>query len=463
MASLPPEKIFKSYDIRGVYPTDINEDNIITVTKAIYKFFSQKITKSGFSVVLSRDMRTSSPSLYEAVKKTLLEAGAQIIDIGITSTPTFYFAVSHYGYDSGIQITASHNPKEWNGMKFVINTPSGLLKIGKPTGMEDIKKMATTGVELPAASTPGTIIEKADVVIDEVTEGLKALGNPTLKKFKIVADPANAMGATYIEAIEKVVPMELIKMNFELDGNFPVHQPDPMQPENLVDAQKKLAEEKADLALVPDGDGDRLFIIDEKGQVVLPSMIVGILAKELLAKKPGSKVVVDLKFILNAKKIVEEYGGELLISKTGHAFITELMTREGALFAGEASAHYYYNFTGNAESQVTTILSVLKIMSEENKPLSEIAEEFRRCYESGEINFEVHNGNEIIEKVKAKYTDGEVWTFDGVSVNYPDWRFVVRPSNTEPLLRVTVEAYDKAIMEQKRDELLTLIKQEAKG
>ncbi len=457
MANINP-KIFKAYDIRGIYPVDLDEAGIERTARAIYSFFKKKLNKEAVTVLIARDMRTSSPSLFENVKKALVAMGANVVDAGMLSTPTFYFAVSYYNYEAGIQVTASHNPKEYNGMKFVINTPNGLLKIGKPTGMEDVKASVMSDEQFPDAATPGTVTEKTGVGEDEVKNALTVLGNPQIKKFKIVADPANAMAITYLEALEKQVPMELIKMNFELDGTFPVHQPDPMQPKNLIDLQKRVKEEGADLGLAPDGDGDRLFIVDENADVVPPSLIVGIIAEEMLKKTPGGKVVVDQKYILTPEKVVKEFGGELALSKTGHAFITEKLTQIGGIFAGEASAHYYYKATGNAESQVMTIINVLAVLTEENKPLSVVAEKFRRSYESSEINFAVSNAQEIQDAMKEKYHDGELSELDGVTFRYPEWRFNLRSSNTEPLLRLNLEAYDKATMEAKRDEVIAAIK-----
>lgn len=453
--------IFKSYDIRGIYPTDFNEENIGQILIAIYAFFQKKTNKQQLTLIIGNDMRLSSPSLFEVTKKTLLGLGAHLIDVGMVSTPTFYFAVSHYDCDAGIQVTASHNPKEWNGLKFVLKQPNGILKIGKPTGMDEIKETSLDGISLPTPQN-GTIVEKTGVTDDEVANALILWNSPQVKTFKIVADPANAMGITYLEALEKKVPMNLIKMNFELDGNFPVHQPDPMQPKNLVDLQKRVIEEKADFGLAPDGDGDRLFIIDEKGQVVPPSQITGILAKELLKVYPGSNIVVDQKYYFTAKKVVEENGGKLVLSPTGHAFITEMLGKVNGIFAGEASAHYYYKTTGNAESQVCTIIGLIKVLTEENKPLSQLAEECKHSYESGEINFEVSNGKEIMEDLKKKYTDGELSEMDGVTVTYPTWKFNLRASGTEPLMRFNLEAYDKATMEAKRDELVNLITSLAK-
>jgi phosphomannomutase len=306
------------------------------------------------------------------------------------------------------------------------------------------------------------VTENTGVFEDEAENALTLLDHPHIKSFSVVADPGNAMAAVYIDTLFKKIPGELIRMNFELDGTFPVHQPDPMQPENLVDIKKRVIEEKADIGLAPDGDGDRLFIIDEKGNTVSPSLITSMIAKELFEKYPKEKVVVDQKYYLSPKRNVEKLGGELVLSKTGHAYITETLTNIGGLFAGEASAHYYYRSTGNAESQVITIAAILKIMTEENKPLSEIAEEFRQSFESGEINFEVSNAQEIMDVLTETYKDAELSTMDGIALTYPTWRFGVRSSNTEPLLRFNLEADTKELMEEKRDEVISVIKSVAK-
>src|SRR5436190_526008 len=454
-------KIFKAYDIRGIYPQEINEENIVPIIKAIYKLFLDAIGKDPLTIVLGKDMRLSSPVLFDIALKTLVDMGAQVIDAGLVSTPSFYFSVFHYGYDAGIQITASHNPKEYNGIKFLRNSPHGLIKIGKSTGMLDVQKMAMEGITY-AAKLQGSVTPKTNILDDEIENALKILGNPPIKKFKIAADPANAMGAQYIEALFEKIPADLIKMNFELDGSFPVHQPDPLDFENLKDLQKKVLEEKADFGLAPDGDGDRLFFIDEKGQVVPATIITALVSRELLKTNPGAKILFDIRYILTPQKIVEENGGTYEITRVGHAFITGQMTKTGAVFAGESSAHYYYKSNGNAESQLATIISVLKVLTEENKSLSEITEELRRSYESGEINFTVNNAAEIMEALKEKYKDGKLDTLDGIAINYPDWRFSVRTSNTEPLLRLNLEAYEKEVMEEKKNELVATIQKLSK-
>ncbi len=448
--------IFKSYDIRGIYPQQINEENIAEIIKAIYKFFTTKIEKPGFTVGLARDMRISSPIFYKIAMETLVSLGANVIDMGMLSTPTFYFAIYNYKYDAGIQITASHNPKEYNGAKFVLYGPKGLIKIGKATGMEDVKNYAVSGIDLPA-DKKGTITVKDNIMEDEVENASKVLGSPDIKRFKIVADPANAMGGTFIDALFKKYPAELIRMNFELDGTFPVHAPNPLEAENLVDLQKRVIEEKADLGLAPDGDGDRIFFIDEKGQVVPPTIITSLVARELLKEYKGSKILFDIRYILTPKKIVEELGGVPVITKVGHAFITEELEKTGGIFAGESSGHYYLQSTGNAESSVAIILAVLKVLTEENKAFSEIVKELQKSFESGEINYKVTNAPEIIESIKNDYKDGELSELDGIAISYPTWRFSVRTSNTEPLLRLNVEGYNKEEMEGRKEELIDKI------
>ena len=453
--------IFKGYDIRGIYPVDLNEDTIISIVKAIYTFFQKDRTDDKpLTLVVGTDMRISSPSLTKVAIETLVSLGASVIDVGIVSTPTFYFAVSHYGYDAGIQITASHNPKEWNGIKIVKNSPKGLIKIGKSTGLEEIKEHVLTGI-IATVTAKGVATKKTGILEDEVENTFAIIGKPEVKKFKIVADAANAMGGQYIDALIKKIPCDLIRMNFALDGTFPAHQPDPLQSKTLVDLQKKVVEEKADLGLAPDGDGDRLFFIDEKGSIVPPTIITSIVAKELLRTHPGEQILIDVRYIFTPEKIIQENGGKIKITKVGHAYITEAMDKTGGIFAGESSGHYFFRDTGNAESQMPVILMILKVLTEKNKLFSEVVNEYRRSYESGEYNFTVANANDIIEHAKEKYSDGQLDAMDGIAINFPDWRFSLRTSNTEPLLRLNVESYTKNVMEQKRDELIKLIKASA--
>ncbi len=455
--SIVPE-IFKSYDIRAIYPEEINEENIQVIVSAIVNFFKKdKSNDDPIEIVVGTDMRTSSPSLTKTAIETLRNLGVNVIDIGVVSTPTFYFAVDHYGYEFGMQITASHNPPQYNGIKMVKKGEKGLIKIGKSTGMDEIRDMSISGNIATPSGKIGTITKKTGILADEVENALRIAGNPQIRQFKIVADPANAMGSQYIDALFSEIPQNLVRMNWELDGTFPAHQPDPLQAETLVDLQKRVVAENAELGLAPDGDGDRLFFIDEKGNIVPPTIITSIVVKELLKDNPGDTIYVDVRYLLTPKRIISENGGKMEVTRVGHAFITESMTKTGGLFAGESSAHYFFRDTGNAESQMTIIAIVLKVLTRENKPLSEVVEEYRRSYESGEINFKVTNSAEILEELKLKYKDGVLDTMDGVAVNFPNWRFSVRTSNTEPLLRLNTEAETREVMEKNRDELKSFI------
>src|SRR3989338_1332815 len=461
MSNIPPDKIFKSYDIRGIYPQEINEDFAVPIIKAIYKVISDQLqTNQPLTIAAGRDMRLSSPAIFKAVSETLVSLGAKVIDLGIVSTPTFYYAVFKKGFDGGVQITASHNPGEYNGIKIVRKSPTGLVKIGGSTGMLDIKNLAMGDLELPEA--PGGSLENMEgVVVEEVKNALDIAGNPKLNEYKVVADAANALGGLYIEELYKHIPGELVKMNFELDGTFPVHQADPLQKETLVDLQKRVVEEGADLGLAPDGDGDRLFFIDEKGGIIPPSIITAIVAREVLKKHKGATILGDIRYIMTPKKIVEELGGTFVITKVGHSFITEKLHETGGAFAGESSSHYFFKETGNAESQIPMILLVLKVMTEENKKISEIVSDLKRSHESGEFNFKVKNAKEIMQKVKEEFPEGEVSELDGVSISQADWRVSLRSSNTEPLLRLNVEVDITGDIEERKKIMMDLINKHA--
>lgn len=440
MSKFIPESIFKSYDIRGIYPEEINEKNAVPIVRAIYMFARRYYPKkTSLTVVLGRDMRLSSPAIFKASVKTLVELGAKVIDPGLVATTTFYHTVYQYGYDCGIMITASHNPKDYNGLKIVINSPKGLLKVGAGSGMDEIKRMAIEGVSIPRMGG-GKVISRDKILDDEYKKSQEIAGNPHIEAFTVVADPANAMGGPYIDHLFKQIPGKLVKMNFELDGTFPAHPSNPFDPTTLVDLQKKVVETGAHLGIAPDGDGDRMFFIDEKGAILPSSIITSLAVREILKNKPsGEKIIGDMKYQITPRYWVEKMGGEHLISKTGHTFITELMQKSGALFAGEASGHYYFKQTGGADAQIPIILIVLGVISREKKPLSEIAKELKRGHESGEINYKVKNAKYIMEKVKEDFADGEFSGLDGIALNYPDWRFSLRTSNTEPLLRLNVE------------------------
>lgn len=491
-----PESIFKAYDIRGIYPDQLNEQNLPAIIQAIIKVINSQ-NQSNFKIALGRDMRLSSPSLFQVASETLTNLGVDVVDVGLVSTPSLYYSVLHYGCDGGIQISASHNPKNYNGLKIVKKGPTGLIKIGKTTGMAEIRNAAnrlpttdygqnetpqTTvhgffpaeeklllhprpeGLMFAAENKKGHIvkIDTKELLDAEVENALKIAGHPKLDKFKIVADTANAMGAPDLEALFQKIPGQLIKMNFALDGNFPSHPPDPLILENLNQVRKSVVDQKADLGLATDGDGDRLMFIDEKGDRVDQSAIIGIVAKELLTDHPGEKILYDIRYIFTPKTIIEEHRGQPVMTRVGHAFITEKMNEEGGIFGGESSGHNFFRDTGNAESQLPVIILVLKAISRDKKPLSVLAKEMKRSYQSEEINFRVENASELIGILEKEFQGAEITKIDGVALTFPDWRFLVRPSNTEPILRLTVEELGANAKGDKQQHLIKLIYKHAK-
>lgn len=446
-----PSNIFKSYDIRGIVPEEMNEHNIYQITQAILHFFEEKSGKKDMTIVTGRDMRTSAPTLYPILKKALTDAGCTVVDIGLVSTPTFYFAVLHLKGDAGVQLTASHNPSNYNGIKIVMRDGDKIMKIGGDTGMNDIKQYALDGVQLETKEGQEKQVE--EIVKEELKNAYKIVSPSEIKPLKVVADAANAMASTYIEPLFDDVPGELIKMNFDLDGTFPAHQPDPLVFENYKELMKKVVEEKADLGIAPDGDGDRIFFVDEKGKMIPASMITALVARELLKKYPGERILYDIRYVMTPRQIIKESGGVSSITRVGHAYITKQLHEEGGIFGGESSGHMFLRATGGAESQAAIILIVLKAISDANKPLSKIIEDIRRSYESGEYNFKTDKAKIILDALKEKYKDGELSTLDGISIDYGDWRFNVRTSNTEPLMRLNLEAKTEVLVTKKLQEV----------
>jgi phosphomannomutase len=450
--------IFKAYDIRGIYPNQLNEADVYTITKGIFTFFSRKlITSKPPRIVLSRDGRSSSPSLFKEAIRALIESGAEVIDIGLSTTPTFYFAVLRYDYDAGIQITASHNPKEYNGMKPVIKTGEFITKIGETTGLKEVKKIIQEG-KFVTKEKPGRVIKKEGVLEDQIERTFKITGDPKIAPLKIVADAANGTGALYLDALFKKLPCELIKINFDINGDFLAHQPDPSQFDTLKDLQQKITQEKADLGIAPDGDGDRIFFVDEKGKVVPASLITALISREILDKHPGAKIGFDVRNTLNALHAVEGNNGIPVVSRIGNIFSTEIMKKENCEFFGENSGHYFFKETGFVEEPAAVVLTVLSLISREKRPLSNVVKPLSVSRQSGGVSFKIENSQKMLENLEEKYKDGKINHIDGLSVDFPNWRFNVRSSNTEPVLRLNVEALKKELMEEKRDELVKLIK-----
>ena len=447
--------IFKAYDIRGIYPEEINETNFSQIIKAIYVFYKKTLRKDKLKIVVGRDMRLSSPQLHKIAVKTLVDLGNEVIDIGLATTPTVYYAVLKYQTDAGIQVSASHNPSQYNGVKFVYRKGNQLVKVSAITGMEEVKEIALKN-NFQFKEKKGKLIIKTDTLTTEINDAIKELKVNSLKKLKIVADPGNAMGSLYIQAICKKFGINLVKMNFELDGSFPSHQPNPLLFHLLEPLQKRVIKEKADLGMAPDGDGDRIFFITEKGEIVPATIITSFLAKEILAEKPGRKILVDVRDTKNVFNTCKKYGGVAILSKVGHALITEQLNRVKAVFAGESSGHYYFEETGGAESSIRVILYLLRKLSMSNLPLSKLLEPFQTAIESGEYNFVLDKsitGKQVMEIISKEYSDGKLSQLDGIAVDYPSWRFNIRTSNTEPLLRLNVEANTDKLVKTKLKEL----------
>ena len=434
--------IFKAYDIRGIYPEEINENNFSKIIDAIYLFFKSKIKKDKLQIVLGRDMRLSSPSLYTIAKERLLDLGIDVYDVNLVSTPTFYFAVLNLKADAGIQISASHNPPQYNGIKFVIRENNKIIKIGKTTGMDEVRENALKENQSLNLKNRGQLKKIKDILKKEVAAAFNIFEIKNIKRLKIVADPANAMGALYLDELSSRIPVELIKMNFELDGRFPAHEPNPLIFDNLKDLQKKVLKEKADLGIAPDGDGDRVFFVDENGKVIWSSLISSLIASKLLQKYKKDKIGVDVRYLFNIRSAVEKAGGKVVIGPVGHALISDLMIKNDILFTGESSGHFFFRQFGYAESAVSTILLVLDEISKKNQPISSILKEFKVAFESGERNFVLENKSpkEVMEKIALEYKDNKISWLDGLSVETEDTRFNIRASNTEPLLRLNVES-----------------------
>jgi len=452
-------KIFKAYDIRGIYPTQINEDGMEHIVRGIYTELAAQIGKKNFSIALGRDMRISSPSLHKIALETLKNCGAHVIDIGLTATPTMYYTVKTFDLDAGIQISASHNPKEYNGIKIVRRDGDSLVKVGKETGMLNIAENVKT-TSFAEMTYDGTIEEKQGVIRQEVAKSMQEIPIGDLSTHKIVADPANAMGIVPLKELFDQIKTEFITINFELDGTFPAHQADPLQHKTLRQLQDKVIETGADLGICTDGDADRAMFINEKGEIIPATLITTLIAGEILKDQPGERVLVDIRYIRNVEDIVTKLGGDVGYTPVGHALITAQVNDEDAVFAGESSGHYYFRSMGGCESTVRVILYVLRVLAREKKPISEFLHELETSCESGEVNFELSEGTEasdVVAQIKEKYADGELNSLDGVAITYPEWRFSVRSSNTEPVMRLNTEGTSKELVAEKHTELKELI------
>jgi len=438
--------IFKAYDVRGIYPENIDEDIVYKIGRAyVIKFKPKKIT-------IGRDMRLSSPKLFEALVKGVTDQGCDVVDIGLVSTPAMYYSVWNYGYDGGLMVSASHNPPKYNGVKMV---GTGGMPISGETGIYEIGKMIEN-LDNNLAEKKGSV-ETLDIMDDYVKHSLE-YSDVKLKKFKIVIDTANGMGGPIVSEFFKHVNCELIHLYPELDGTFPNHEANPLKKENVRDLQKTLLENKADIGVGFDGDADRCSFIDENAEIVPSDLIVALVAKNLLEKEKGLKILYDVRCSKVVGEIINENGGIPGRCRVGHSLVKVQMKNESAKFAGELSSHFYLQDEKYAEAPFFVILKVLELMTKENKTLSELIKPLKKYYQSGEINSKVEDKQGKMKELAEKFKDGKVNWMDGVTIEYDDWWLNVRPSNTEPYLRLNVEANTKEVMEEKRDLVLSIIR-----
>ncbi len=452
--------IFKAYDIRGVYGADFDDEFAYKLGLAYCRLRREELGRDNFTIVAGRDMRVSSPALHKELIRGLVDGGAEVVDAGLLSTPTFYFAVAHYKYDGGIQVSASHNPKQYNGFKLVRQMAS---PISEDSGIQDLKNLIAEGV------TPhmrkGSISQRENIIADQVALDLSFVDTSEIKPLKIIFDTANSMGAPYFDELIKHLPQLAVeKMNWELDGTFPAHEADPFKPENVAALCAHVKESGADLGIATDGDSDRIFFIDESGRPITPSVTRAILAKIFLQDKPGATIAYDIRPGRMTYDTIIANGGSPLVTRVGHSLIKQAVVDAGAYFAGESSGHFCLNMGDEGCYEVPGIVA-MKIMAELSKSgqkFSEYVKPYEKYFISGEINLVVEDAPTVIEKLKEAYADGKQNMLDGLSVEYPDYWFNVRLSNTEPLLRASLEAVSREVMEEQSKKLVALI-QECQG
>jgi phosphomannomutase len=441
-------KIFKAYDIRGLYPAEINKAVAYAIGRALVMHTGAK------KIIVGFDMRESSPELEASLISGVSDQGADVVKIGISTTPMLYFASWQIEADAAVMITASHNPAEYNGMKFCLKNA---VPIGEGSGMEEIRDLALAG-KFTDGEKKGAVTEELDFhqkYLDYMAQFFKT----GKTKKKLVIDFANGMGILDKAVFEKFPSkIEAIYMYDTLDGNFPNHEANPLKTETLKALQEKVVAEKADLGIAYDGDADRVGFVAETGEVVPMDYLIALLAKEVLKKNPGSLILMDLRSSNAVREVIEEAGGQVNLCPVGHSLIKAQMRQQGAVFAGELSGHYYFAENSKAEMTTFAVITLLNLMDETEQKMSELITELKRYFHSGEINSDVADKDAVMQKLKEIYRDGKLDELDGIRIDFPDWWFNVRPSNTEPKLRLNLEAKTKELMEEKRDEVLAIIR-----
>ena len=439
-------KVFKAYDVRGIYPGELDEAGAEAIGRAYVEHFAPK------RIAVGRDMRLSSPAMQQAVMRGAAAAGAEVLDLGLVGTEMVYFAVGSLGLEGGIMVTASHNPKQYTGLKLVRR---GALPVGGDSGLFDLRDLIEAGNW--HETDPGEVRE-LDIWPAYVDRVLSFVDVEAIKPLKVVIDAANGMAGTMLPPVLERLPVEAVRCYFEPDGSFPNHEPNPLLPENREFIVRKTLEEGADLGVAFDGDADRCFFVDDTGEFVPGDFVTALFAESLLAREPGAKIIYDVRASRAVPDTIERAGGVPLVNRVGHAFIKARMRKEDAAFAGEVSGHYYFRDFSQADSGAIPFLLMLELISKRGR-LSELLAALRsRYFITGELNTPVPDVALKLQELKERYADGRISHLDGISVDYDDWHFNVRPSNTEPLLRLNLEATSEELMEQKRDEVLEVIR-----
>ncbi|MEV4071198.1 phosphomannomutase/phosphoglucomutase [Nonomuraea fuscirosea] len=439
-------KIFKAYDVRGVVPDELDEPTAEAVGAAFVE-----VTGAG-SVVVAHDMRESSPPLAEAFIRGARSRGADVVHAGLGSTDLLYYASGSLALP-GVMFTASHNPARYNGMKMC---RSGAVPIGGDTGLTEIRDRAAE--LLGATFAPGGSVIGKDLLTGYADHLRTLVDLRGIRPLKVVVDAGNGMGGHTVPAVFDGLPIELTPLYFELDGNFPNHEANPLEPQNLVDLQRAVVERGADLGLAFDGDADRCWVIDERGESVSPSAVTALVAARELAKHPGATIIHNLITSLGVPEIVREHGGVPVRTRVGHSFIKAEMARTGAVFGGEHSAHYYFRDFWFADSGLLAAMHVLAALGEQDSPLSQVVGAYSRYHASGEVNSAVSDQAEALRRVREEFAGrGEFDEIDGLTVTGSGWWFNLRASNTEPLLRLNAEAADETKMTAIRDEVLAIV------
>jgi phosphomannomutase len=440
-------RLFKAYDVRGVVPDELDEDLARSIGAAFAEWSAVD------AVAIGRDCRLSSPSLAAALSEGITSRGTNVIDIGLASTDLLYFASGSRSV-AGIMLTASHNPPEYNGMKFCL---PGARPVGQDTGLGEIRDLAQSHAFAPGAHT-GTA-RREEMLEAYVEHVLSFVDVSAMRPLTVVADTANGMGGLVVPPVFERLPMTLVHLYPELDGTFPNHPADPIDPENQRDLKRELLGRKADIGLAFDGDADRVFLVDEHADGVSGSEVTALVATAMLERHPGAGIVYNLICSWAVPEVIREHGGEPIRTRVGHSFIKQVMAETGAVFGGEHSGHYYFRENYRADSGLIAAVVVLEQLSRSSEPLSAVLAPFRRYHDSGEINSRVDDQDAKIQELAAVYGDGRPDRTDGLTVEFEDWWFNVRPSNTEPLLRLNVEAKTEELLEEKTSELLELIRE----